>query len=536
MKSEELFEVLGDINENDIKIAATFTTKKKLSKVRLLPYACAAAALLIVIISIPMIMTFNIDDTEQTGNTTSVITADPGMVYDIILDSGDPSGNTTDNSVDTDGSPVTYDDFYPNDYTVPENIRVIRADIPNPSGTNMTSREFLNGEAHWEWWCDYKEWYSASQELNHDLNDYYLSMMEQTLVSDEKNTVCSPLNTFIAFSVLAEISDGNTRQQILDMLGVSDIENLRTIVSTLWNSNYINTPEIKSILANSIWLNESLTYNDDTLNTLADKYYVASFIGDPGNTDMSEALQNWTNHNTGGLLEESVKELNLDPTTVMAIVSTIYYKAMWSFEFNEEATTQEMFHGICRDSVADMMHTDLLCSVYRTENFTSLGLPLTDSGSMYFYLPNDGVDINSLASDPYIINAIEHHTLEEHYDEHRKNCIVHMSVPKFNISYKTDLLDMLTVLGVTDSLDPKLSDFTPLTGDADEIYISRAEHAAMVEIDEHGVTGAAYTDIMLEGGAPEIEYEIDFILDRPFMFIITGYDGSILFSGIIRNM
>ena len=30
--------------------------------------------------------------------------------------------------------------------------------------------------------------------------------------------------------------------------------------------------------------------------------------------------------------------------------------------------------------------------------------------------------------------------------------------------------------------------------------------------------------------------EIVFVLDRPFMFIVTGRDGSILFSGIVRNI
>ena len=30
--------------------------------------------------------------------------------------------------------------------------------------------------------------------------------------------------------------------------------------------------------------------------------------------------------------------------------------------------------------------------------------------------------------------------------------------------------------------------------------------------------------------------EIDFVLDRPFLFLVTGQDGSILFSGVVRNI
>ena len=58
----------------------------------------------------------------------------------------------------------------------------------------------------------------------------------------------------------------------------------------------------------------------------------------------------------------------------------------------------------------------------------------------------------------------------------------------------------------------------------------------MLEIDEQGVTGAAYTEILLAGAGAPPEEELDFVLDRPFLFLVTGRDGSILFSGIIRNM
>ena len=93
---------------------------------------------------------------------------------------------------------------------------------------------------------------------------------------------------------------------------------------------------------------------------------------------------------------------------------------------------------------------------------------------------------------------------------------------------------MLKELGITDAMNATLADFSPLT-DQSGIFLNKAEHAAMVEIDEEGVTGAAYTDMELCGaGLPEDE--IDFTADRPFMFIITGGDGSILFAGTIKNI
>ena len=114
--------------------------------------------------------------------------------------------------------------------------------------------------------------------------------------------------------------------------------------------------------------------------------------------------------------------------------------------------------------------------------------------------------------------------------------MVNLAVPKFSVSAKTDLRETMVGLGVIDALDPGMADFTPLTTDRDNLYVSKAEHAALVEIDEDGVTGAAYTELAIAEGAALPDEEIDFILDRPFMFLVTGRDGSVLFSGIVRNI
>lgn len=95
----------------------------------------------------------------------------------------------------------------------------------------------------------------------------------------------------------------------------------------------------------------------------------------------------------------------------------------------------------------------------------------------------------------------------------------------------------MRALGVTDALDTDLADFSPLTGDKENLYLSKADHAATLEIDENGVTGAAYTELGISETAAEIpDDEIDFVLDRPFLFLVTGQDGSILFSGVVRNI
>ena len=57
-----------------------------------------------------------------------------------------------------------------------------------------------------------------------------------------------------------------------------------------------------------------------------------------------------------------------------------------------------------------------------------------------------------------------------------------------------------------------------------------------VGIDEDGVTAVAYTILSFGAGAAEPpDEEIDFTLDRPFVFAITSQDGLPLFIGVVNT-
>ncbi len=480
MKKEELFEALADIDEASVREAREYRVQKRPVWIRWTALAACAALVLLAVFGIPWLK-----DRKMPG------------------EGGLPSG-----------------------------VIQVKAAYPETIAGGMSAEDFLEGDTHWNWWKDYVEVFQESGKINEDLAGYYSTMMEKLLASDDENTVCSPLNTYLAFAMLAETSDGNTRQQLLDMLHVPDIETLRKNVNALLASNQLDTPVVKSLLSNSIWLNSAMNYDEDILKRLAEEYCASSFRGTPGSEEMDEALRTWTDENTGKLLQEYTKDMHVSKDLVLDIVSTIYYKAQWSDNFNPENNTQDIFHGTKNDATVEMMHRSDMMSAYRTDKFTAVGLNLKDSGNMFFYLPEEGTDVNALLTDPDVLKA----TVETEIDDpNRLYPLVNLTIPKFKVSEKTDLLPILRELGISDALDPELSDYTPLTKDRDDIYLAKADHAAMIEIDEQGVTGAAYTELEVDGAGAIIE-ELDFVLDRPFMFVLTGRDGSVLFSGIIRNL
>ena len=151
---------------------------------------------------------------------------------------------------------------------------------------------------------------------------------------------------------------------------------------------------------------------------------------------------------------------------------------------------------------------------------------------MWFLLPDEGVTPEELIADGKTMDFLLSGGQEGAED---KFLIVNLAVPKFDVASDLEFSDSLAALGIRDIFDPAVSDFSPLTGDAEGVFLSRAQHAARVAIDEEGVIAAAYTVLAACGAAAPPEEEVDFVLDRPFVFAITSHDGLPLFVGIVNT-
>ena len=97
------------------------------------------------------------------------------------------------------------------------------------------------------------------------------------------------------------------------------------------------------------------------------------------------------------------------------------------------------------------------------------------------------------------------------------------------------LIGDLQALGVSAVFQTESADFSPVT-DEHGLSVSRIIHGVRVKIDEEKVEAAAYTSVTAPTAAlPQELEEIDFTLDRPFLFTITGFDNMPLFTGIVNR-
>ena len=386
---------------------------------------------------------------------------------------------------------------------------------------------------------DWDAWWESYQEKTADMTDpaamtHWFTTSIPALMQNagNENRVCSPLNIYMALSMLAAVTDGETRQQILDALGAESLDALQKQTAQLWTENSWDDGVVTSVLANSIWLRDGYAYNEETLKKLGEDFYASAFSGEMGSAAYDNKLRDWINEHTGNLLTEQASGLKLDPATVLALVSTIYYRASWRDKFSSTATTQDVFHAPNGDMTVDFMHSSDSNTVYYGDGFSAIGLSLENSGQMWLLKPDDGVDAAELLQNEDALGFL----LANGGWSQTQRATVNLSLPKFDISSDLDILDTLAQLGMTDVMDDTKSDFTPLTTANDSLELTQAKHAARVKIDEDGCEAAAYTVLDVEATAMlGPEDEIDFTLDKPFVFAITGIDGLPLFVGLVNQ-
>lgn len=373
----------------------------------------------------------------------------------------------------------------------------------------------------------------AYTELDVDIEAFlYASIGEILSHKDGENIVFSPLNVYMAFAMLAEITDNNSRQQILDVLGCDNIETLRKEASALWLSNYSDDGLVTSILSSSVWLSDRYSYKQESLQQLANIYYASSFSGKMGSEKYNKALQTWLNDQTGGLLKDSAETIEMGPATIMALATTIYFKASWSDFFSKENNHEGIFHAANGDVVCEFMNQSIRANCYYGEKFIAVpkALGLEYQGTMWLILPNEGISPEDLLTDEEAMFFLTTNQKQKK----TKDTIVKLSLPKFDISSKLDLRDSMKNLGITDVFDSILSDFSPMTNDRNDIIVASADHSARVTINEEGCTAATFSDVMT---TPDsfTPLEINFTLDRPFLFVITSDVGLPLFVGTVNQ-
>ena len=380
-------------------------------------------------------------------------------------------------------------------------------------------------------WRDSLKAQRRDRDLSGELEVYFAKTIPAVLAGEQgKNVLCSPVNLYMALAMLAELTGGESREQVLALLDSPDVETLRQQASDVWNVTYRADGAVTRTLGSALFLDDDLDFRQDTMDVLARDYYASSYKGQMGSEGMNQAFRNWLNENTGNLLTDQIDQLELTPEILLALATTVHFQAKWHHEFLPENTVDGIFHSPNGDVDASMMRSDGFDTYYWGDKFSAVAKRF-EEGAMWFLLPDEGVTPEELLQDEQAMTfLLNRETLSENNTYLR----IHLTVPRFDVSAQLGLNDTLRGLGITNVFDPALADFTPVS-ESQQLALSRVLHGARVKVDEQGCEGAAYTAMLFAGSSRPPEEEVWFTLDRPFLFCVTGAQELPLFVGIVNQ-
>ena len=348
------------------------------------------------------------------------------------------------------------------------------------------------------------------------------------LKESNENSCYSPLSLYFALALAATGAGGETRDELLALLGMDDIAVLSAQCGNLYRALYTDNEICKLKIANSLWLDHEMegrevNFEESFLDNATANFYASLFSVDFAAESAAEAMGAWISENTNGTL---APKLAVDPEQIMGIINTVYFCDEWIDRFNADNTQADRFYLENGESVTcDFMNrTSSSQGFNRGAGFTRSTLGLKDSGSMVFILPDAGVSVSALLASPEKIMEI--------FTGGESKCgEVTWSVPKFNYGSSFKLKETLRDLGVARAFLPE-ADFSGITEQM--AYISEVAQETHIAIDENGVEASAFTKIDYTGAAlPEDKAEM--ILNRPFIFGITAANGTLLFAGVCMN-
>ena len=365
------------------------------------------------------------------------------------------------------------------------------------------------------------------------------------------NTAVSPLSVFMALSMAAESANGDTRQEILDAMGITYEElaaNIKYLCYTcnqvldrgLGNSDGKN--QIKSV--NSLWVQNGVQVKNAGVNSLTSNYFADLFNMDFEGSDVNEIIKSYISNETNGLLSPN---LELTAETFLVLMNVVYLRDIWSEFGSDLDLTDKPYDFVNYDR--STLSTQLLKGYYHsgkaveTEKFCKFYTTTNSGLSMTFFVPKDGYTLDDIytsdvLNDPTPYVKVDTTSNPEVNYRFHTRCFF----PEFEASFDDDIKDEIQKMGVNKFFTRGGCDFSNLTDE--DVFCSQIRHITKLEVSRKGIEGAAVTVELMDSAADpgpghkekvweDVYY--DFPVDRNFAYILSK-DGVPIFTGVVKSI
>lgn len=357
-----------------------------------------------------------------------------------------------------------------------------------------------------------------------------LNQLRQSRDLQDKNIMFSPFSLQMAFIMLANGAEGNTRQEILQTFGVNDLQRYNNAAKAAIQALNANQ-DITFNISNSVWLNKdyypglNVAFTTPFKNDMQN--YFSADAREINNANGAKTINNWISGKTNNKINDVLTDQEIE-SLLLCLVNTIYFKADWQASFTKEATAKAAFTDQKgKTSQVDFMHQVGYFNYYEDSSMQMLEMCYKGANvSMYVILPTENNAGLAGIDQKAVENALANKSRQ----------YVHISMPKFKTETTMDLINPMKALGITTAFEPNCHDLTDklITGmtNGDNVYVQLVRQKSFIQVDEKGTEAAATT---VTGGMTTTSIPPQpkvFNANRPFMYLIRdNISGDIYFMG-----
>uniref|UniRef100_A0A3Q3X4Y6 Thyroxine-binding globulin n=1 Tax=Mola mola TaxID=94237 RepID=A0A3Q3X4Y6_MOLML len=342
--------------------------------------------------------------------------------------------------------------------------------------------------------------------------------------SQGKNIFFSPISVSVALAALSVGARGETHQQLFSGLGFNSTLYTQADIDQAFQK-LLKTSSEETSEGTAVFVDHGFKPRPEFLETLKQFYFADGFNVDFTNsTESANTINEYVREKTKGKIDQLVE--NLDGSTVMYLLSYIYFKGKWATPFDPDLTKEDLFSVDENTKVVpvQMMNKEERFDIYYDQAVSTsvLHLPFNSSCSMLLMLPNDMKALENAICPAHVTKWLKWMNSRK-YD---------LYIPKFSIKTSYSMNDVLTEMGMTDMFGDQ-ADLSGIT-EGQKLAVSKVVHKATLDIDEAGATATAATGI----GLIPLSFQYIPVLkfNRPFMVaVVDRHTKNILFVGKIIN-
>lgn len=361
--------------------------------------------------------------------------------------------------------------------------------------------------------------------------DFAINLYKQ-VNAEPGNVFVSPISIQSALTMTAAGAKGETRQQILDVLGIKDPAELGQLLARLEKAPTKDEPNFQLSIANALWAQQAYPFSPEYVKSVQQQFDAEARTLDFGESDTATQIINkWVEEQTKEKIKDLIPKGTITQDTRMVLTNAVYFKADWQEKFSKDATADAPFNVTSdKTTTVKMMHLTDQLGYFDAGPAHVVRLPYVGySTSMLLLVPKqiDGIADTEKALTTQLLAKLDRESARRE---------VQLSLPRFEFEDSVPLSDVLKKMGMELPFDPEKADFSGMTT-AERLSISAVLHKTYVKVDEEGTEAAGATAVvMVAMAAPMPEEPLVVTADRPFLVLIRDdTSGAILFIGRVTN-